>query len=164
MAKKKKSQLKPVARGFATTSVAKKVEPEPEVDPAEESPAAPGANAGDPSGLSAADNSSTQPDSLSTQFNAQEQALQDLVDKFQDRVEKDITRAIKVIHTIRYSRFVYLTHFCNTYSPQTIEQERRFADTLPHLDLDRVYVDQVLNLVLDESQVRAVRFIVFHVS
>ncbi len=93
MAKKKKTQLKPVARGFATTSVAKKVvpEPEPEAETAELPPV-------QDSNASSADNSETtqRRDGAAVVFDPQEQALQELVDKFQDRVEKDITRTVKV--------------------------------------------------------------------
>ncbi|KAI0702499.1 P-loop containing nucleoside triphosphate hydrolase protein [Cytidiella melzeri] len=128
MAKKKKSQLKPVVRGFATTSVAKKVvpEPEPEEDTTPlasdvQQSAAPGAD-----GLEATDTKHIAADPP----DPQEQALQELVDKFQDRVEKDVARSVK-----------------------TIEQERRFADTLPLLELDSAYVDQILDLALTETQV-----------
>ena len=93
--KKKKTQLKPVARGFATTSVPKKVvetprepqTPEPEdnastsLDAQQVDPTVSGhaAKAAGPSILSATD-----------------QALQDLIDKYQDKVEKEIARTVKV--------------------------------------------------------------------
>ncbi|KAI0094612.1 P-loop containing nucleoside triphosphate hydrolase protein [Irpex rosettiformis] len=121
MAKKKKTQLKPVARGFATTSVAKKVVPEPE--PEESTPETPLAR----------DAAVARPDDNNTvvafSSDPQEQALQALVEKFQDRVEKDITRTVK-----------------------TIDQERRFAETLPQIELDGAYVDEVLKLALSETQ------------
>lgn len=85
MAKKKKTQLKPVARGFATTSIPKKVvqvEPEPEPEPVPPvEPVAEGSTAGSAPG---------------TTLDAGEQALQDLIEKYQDRTEKDVCRTIKV--------------------------------------------------------------------
>ena len=94
MAKKKKTQLKPVARGFATVSVAKKVvptEPEPEAapDPVE------GPSSSELQGPS------SKPDvqGANDEFDpdkAEEQSLQNLVDKYQDRVEKEVVRTLKV--------------------------------------------------------------------
>ena len=90
--KKKKTQLKPVARGFATTSVPKKVvEPPKELetpDSKDEASALPGKQpATNTLGAKA-----VEPSSLSTT----DQALQNLIDKFQDKAEKDIVRTIKV--------------------------------------------------------------------
>ena len=86
MAKKKKTQIKSTARGFATTSIPKKVvqiEPEPEppvTEPVvESSPPAP--VPGGPTGPT---------------LDAEQQALQDLIEKHQDRIEKDVCRTIKV--------------------------------------------------------------------
>ncbi len=83
MAKKKKTQLKPVARGFATTSIPKKVvqvEPEPEPAPPTE-PIAEASTADPVPGVT---------------LDAEEQALQDLIEKYQDRTEKDVCRTVKV--------------------------------------------------------------------
>ncbi|CAK5264969.1 unnamed protein product [Mycena citricolor] len=93
MAKKKKSQLKPVNRGFATTSVPKKVVVE------EETPDVPTVDAGDKDGGAAeAAGATAEGGPL-----VEEQALQTLVDK-QDKVEKEIARFIKIIETEkRYS-------------------------------------------------------------
>ena len=96
MAKKKKTQLKPVARGFATVSVAKKVvvaepEPEPESVP---SPTE-GPTTSDPTASSSTPAAQATSDEFDPE-KAEEQSLQNLIDKFQDRVEKEIVRAIKV--------------------------------------------------------------------
>ncbi len=92
MAKKKKTQLKPVSRGFATTSVAKKVEPVEEVQP-EETPTDPEPQLGpadsDPS-LQANSDANRVEDTKTI-------ALQAIVDSNQDKVAKEINRAINVL-------------------------------------------------------------------
>ncbi|KAJ7446519.1 P-loop containing nucleoside triphosphate hydrolase protein [Mycena galericulata] len=125
MAKKKKTQLKPVARGFATTSVPKKVviEETVEVD----------AHAGN-----AEEEKSVIEDGLSVEGvvtqaaydefdpeKVEEQSLQNLVDK-QDKIEKEISR-------------------------QAIEMDRRYSKTLPRLELDPVLTDRILGLVLESD-------------
>ena len=102
MAKKKKTQLKPVARGFATQSVPKKVveiEADPEAD--SPSPTVPSSPAPEEASGAAADAATsgvrpTEGDQFDATKQAEERALQDLVDKYQDRTEKEITRTIKV--------------------------------------------------------------------
>ena len=97
MAKKKKTQLKTVDRGFATTSVPKKVVPAEEEArtqaAVEESQPEQSASAGEvkenlPS--SSAENAPVEdefdPDKV------EEQSLQNLVDKLQEKTEKEITR------------------------------------------------------------------------
>jgi ATP-dependent RNA helicase DHX29 len=97
MAKKKKTQLKPVVRGFATTSVPKKVvlEETAEVDgkassaeeeksTVEDGPKVDGV-------VTQAANDEFDPEKV------EEQSLQNLVDK-QDKIEKEILRSVKVIH------------------------------------------------------------------
>ena len=111
MAKKKKSQLKPVARGFATQSVPKKVIETPIVSEPEstsESSTAAIANIegttstgdrGQSSGL--ASNSADLGQQTSDQFDsekAEEQSLQNLVDIFQDRTEMEVVRTLKVTY------------------------------------------------------------------
>ena len=104
MAKKKKTQLKPVQRGFATQSVPKKVvEPEPEVQQEIDSlPATPsGQAAAGPSAQPSQDagSATVRLPADSDQFDpekAEEQSLQNLVDRFQERTEKEIVRTIKV--------------------------------------------------------------------
>lgn len=107
MAKKKKTQLKPVARGFATTSVPKKVvqeeEPPGGADPVasagEESAPGPGVlgNGIGPEPVAPVVEE-YDPDK------AEEQSLQNLVDKLQDKTEKEIVRTIKVIFSVHRRR------------------------------------------------------------
>lgn len=95
--KKKKTQLKPVARGFATTSVPKKVVPA--VDAAVEGDSShPDAKGPDAKGD---DSSSTDaPKNVDGTSGPEDQdvdpIVQGFVDKYQDRTEKDIVRTIKV--------------------------------------------------------------------
>ncbi|KAJ7631081.1 P-loop containing nucleoside triphosphate hydrolase protein [Roridomyces roridus] len=129
MAKKKKTQLKPVARGFATTSVPKKVVPEDTV-----------AEADTPAGTTEEEKSTTDDgpaaDSVATQATSdefdpekvEEQSLQNLVDSKQDKIEKEIARTIKVI-----------------------EADRRYSKTLPRLELDPVLIERILDLVLESD-------------
>jgi ATP-dependent RNA helicase DHX29 len=94
MPKKKKTQLKPVARGFAVTSIPKKAPPEPPPPSRHDSDA------------NRESESSEVPHSAQTHEpvedkaiilqNAEERSLQDLVDKLQERVEKEIVRTVKV--------------------------------------------------------------------
>ncbi|KDQ63609.1 hypothetical protein JAAARDRAFT_119632 [Jaapia argillacea MUCL 33604] len=126
MAKKKKTQLKPVVRGFATTSVPKKVVQSVE-EPTEAEPLA------DDGGLDGGETKKDQEDARHQvdEFDpdkADEQSLQNLVDKFQEKTEKEIVRTVKAI-----------------------EQERRFSKTLPRLELDPLMRDRVLALALEQE-------------
>jgi ATP-dependent RNA helicase DHX29 len=89
MAKKKKA-LKPVVRGFATVSVPKKpVLLEVPQDVTE--------TAGDSSGSQTPDPSTASVAPPQTDLAIlEENALQAIVDKFQDKTEKDIVRSMKV--------------------------------------------------------------------
>ena len=95
--KKKKTQLKPVARGFATTSVPKKVVPTVDAAPGSDSfPLdASGSNIKGKE-LSSSDISKTVEDVSYSKDEDVDPVLQSLVDKYQDRTEKDIVRTIKV--------------------------------------------------------------------
>ena len=90
--KKKKTQLKPVARGFATTSVPKKVVEEPKKPevPEVEEPVVDGqSNGSEPTGnIAGAD--------VPAALSEADQVLQTFIDRFQDKVEKEIVRAVKV--------------------------------------------------------------------
>ncbi|KAI9057120.1 P-loop containing nucleoside triphosphate hydrolase protein [Trametes sanguinea] len=122
--KKKKTQLKPVARGFATTSVPKKVvevPKEPEAPPASDVPDASVEQSKDSEASSQAANAAG-----AQVLSAEDQSLQNLIDKYQDKVEKEIVRTVKAI-----------------------EQDRRFSETLLRLDLDASYVDRILALALE---------------
>lgn len=97
MAKKKKTQLKPVARGFATTSQPKKVVPPPEEpEPTPEANAVDAEPAPiDSAGASTPVASQESVDDFDPE-KVEEQSLQNLVDKFQEKTEKDIVRTVKV--------------------------------------------------------------------
>jgi ATP-dependent RNA helicase DHX29 len=101
MAKKKKTQLKPVARGFATVSVTKKVVPgETEAEIAVPPPAE-GQSTPEPTDTaSQLLTGGSQDGSHSDQ--AEERSLQNFIDKYQDRVEKEIVRTLKV-HSQQFS-------------------------------------------------------------
>ncbi|KAI0068404.1 P-loop containing nucleoside triphosphate hydrolase protein [Artomyces pyxidatus] len=129
MAKKKKTQLKPVARGFATTSVPKKAQPVPEEPegPAEDSTVDAKESTSDAvqdstpdAQVPVANNDEFDPDKV------EEQSLQNLVDRLQEKIEKDVVRTIK-----------------------NLEVERRYAQTLPALNLDSEVVDRVLQLIVE---------------
>ena len=111
MAKKKKTQLKPIARGFATTSQPKKVVPvqEDEVPSTPEQTAASLKEsqvtvASTPEKdipVAAAAAVATVPESKEFDPDkVEEQSLQNLVDKLQEKVEKDIKRTVKVLSVI----------------------------------------------------------------
>ena len=97
MAKKKKSQLKPVVRGFATTSVPKKaVAAEADVLPTDvfvvdPEHSSPNDAAQDASGDAIApSHTESDPDKV------QDATLQNLVERLQEKTEKEIVRTIKV--------------------------------------------------------------------
>ncbi len=90
--KKKKTQLKPVARGFATTSVPKKVVETPKEPETPEPQDVPRTSEEQPNGTAQGQDGRTDAAALSEA----DQALQSLVDKFQDKVEKEVVRTIKV--------------------------------------------------------------------
>ncbi|KAF9654251.1 P-loop containing nucleoside triphosphate hydrolase protein [Thelephora ganbajun] len=122
MAKKKKA-LKPLARGFATVSVPKKPIPTEQSQITED--------VGDTSRMQSSDLPTAsvappQPDPVVLE----ESALQAIVEKFQDKTEKDIVRSVKAV-----------------------EQERRFAQTLPLLNLDPVITDRILELALEGEKI-----------
>ena len=99
MAKKKKASLKPVVRGFATTSVPKKIVPV-EGDPdAEPSVAGSVDEEVAKSENGSTCTSATPAPAPSDEFDpdkVEEQSLQNLVDRLQTTTEKDIVRTVKV--------------------------------------------------------------------
>jgi ATP-dependent RNA helicase DHX29 len=112
MAKKKKTQLKPVARGFATISVPKKVIHIEEVavddvktNSADEGPVAKVdvEQEGDASSKAPAQSDEFDPDKV------EEQSLQNLVDKLQEKTEKEITRCV----SRRYCRLKSINQSCS---------------------------------------------------
>ncbi len=93
MPKKKKTQLKPIPRGFAVTSIPKKAPQEPALTQ-------PDADAKEESGSSEVPHITqthepVEDEALRPQT-AEERSLQDLVDRLQERTEKEIVRTIKV--------------------------------------------------------------------
>lgn len=108
MAKKKKTQLKPVARPFATASVPKKVVPELVLEEVPDGSAVPGddnqaSGDGDTQRVDSKGSarstkvSAPEPESEEVKaLRAEELELQGLVDKLQDKTEKEINRNIKV--------------------------------------------------------------------
>ncbi|KZT42570.1 P-loop containing nucleoside triphosphate hydrolase protein [Sistotremastrum suecicum HHB10207 ss-3] len=119
MARKKKTQLKPVVRGFATTSTPSKSATKEE----SETVSAP-ANAENEGAQSTSD--ANQADALNSNapgLSEEDNFLQGLVDKWQDRTEREIARLIK-----------------------TIEYDRRLSETLPTVEVDRTLRDQIIEL------------------
>lgn len=106
MGKKRKTQLKPVTRGFATTSVPSKkaiaeaesaTQDEPELDPT-------GTSAADENATGQTDAQISAESASRTLELVREQALQGLVDKLQEKTEREIGRTLKVCtnHYITY--------------------------------------------------------------
>lgn len=103
MAKKKKTQLKPVARPIATASVPKKIVP---VDVVPEDEAAEGGPEGSSIAIGVASEgqplkgpgttAAPEPESEEVRaLKAEEKELQSLIDKLQDKTEKEINRTLK---------------------------------------------------------------------
>ena len=96
MPKKKRTQLKPVARGFATTSVPKKVLPEPIVDTCPETSSSIQSAPEDQSvdtikGLGTTTSTTAANEEFDPDL-VDEQSIQNLIDKFQEKTEKEIVR------------------------------------------------------------------------
>jgi ATP-dependent RNA helicase DHX29 len=102
MAKKKKTALKPVARGFATTSVPKKVEPQDEPEPESTSLVDEVTATSNEAQAQDTGTGSALPGTAS--LTPEDQLLQDLVDKLQEKTEKEIVRALKVCNRKLYSK------------------------------------------------------------
>ncbi|KAF4623096.1 hypothetical protein D9613_001917 [Agrocybe pediades] len=127
MGKKKKTQLKPVQRGFATTSTPKKVVQE---EPPKES------GVDDSPHIPLDDKESEENASLGgvavreRLISDEESILQGFVDRLQEKTEKEITRTVKAI-----------------------EVDRRFAQTLPRLDIDPVFRKRIVDLATEDNDV-----------
>lgn len=101
MAKKKKTQLKPVARGFATTSVPKKIAPanlESSEATAESRTAQSDLNPSLVEPLEVAESSQTRG---APQADPEQEYLQACIDKHQERTEREINRTVKVSSAFR---------------------------------------------------------------
>lgn len=90
MPKKKKTQLKPEARDFARTSIPKKA-PLEQGDTKEEEPS----TIGTPDAQDAQYREPVEYEALKGQ-SAGERFLQDIVDKLQEKTEKEVVRTVKV--------------------------------------------------------------------
>lgn len=144
MGKKRPTLKGTVQRGYATTSTPKKVQDPPPVAAAKK-PASGSTKSS--SSAAAVDYEKINDESLADNLSAskttavdgkgsaadffdpekeEEQALQNLVDKLQDRVEKEVSRQHKAI-----------------------EYDRRFAKTLPNFEMDPELRDQVLQVAAD---------------
>jgi ATP-dependent RNA helicase DHX29 len=137
MPKKKKTQQKPIHRGFAVTSIPKKAPPErrDDSDAKVESASAELSH-------TAQTHEPVEDETLSRQ-RAEEQSLQDLVSRLQERTEKEIVRTIKVRGSTRE-----MSPMARLIRPHTqaIETERRFSNALPLLDLDADIVGEILEM------------------
>lgn len=130
MAKKKKTQLKAVARGFATTSVPKKAditETAPSTSDCCQVPECPESR---PS--STEDTAQNEPN---TQV-VEQQQVQNLLGKYQDKVEKDISKTIKAI-----------------------EADRRYSRTFLSLSVDPALVDQIFQLHQEEEALEVRKYL-----
>lgn len=90
MPKKKKTQLKPEARGFAVKSIPKKA-PLEQADTKGEVPSVETLDAQDPR-----PHRELVEDEVLNSQTAEERSLQDIVDKLQEKTEKEIVRTVKV--------------------------------------------------------------------
>lgn len=117
---KKKLSLKPQNRGFATTSLPKKAAPPSAPPPAHSPPAPP------PPALPS---SPPPPADWEHEESAEEVALQGLVDRLQDKAEKEVARIVKAI-----------------------EYDRRLAVSFPKLDINQAIRDTALELALEEEK------------
>jgi hypothetical protein len=99
MAKKKKTQLKPVARGFATVSVPKKVAPVEGVEDKLVEDTAGSSSRGDSVGGEPERDNQFQPGATSDSggVKTEEILLQNLVDRHQEKTEKEILRYALII-------------------------------------------------------------------
>ncbi|PFH54597.1 hypothetical protein AMATHDRAFT_134454 [Amanita thiersii Skay4041] len=119
MAKKKKTQLKPISRGFAVTSVPKKATQE-------DSKAIAGAGK-DQGEQSVEQNNDDEAATSQSDVNAmgsikaEEQSLQNLIDTLQERTDKEVARL-------------------------AIEKDRRLSKSLPGLELDLALVGEIIAL------------------
>ncbi|KAI3487928.1 hypothetical protein L1887_48011 [Cichorium endivia] len=142
MGKKRPTLKGTVQRGYATTSTPKKVQ-----DPPPAAAKKPAASAAKAASAVAADYEKANDQSLADNLSGsntpaadgkriesdfydpekeEEQALQNLVEKLQDRVEKEVSRQHK-----------------------TIEYDRRFAKTLPNFEMEPELRDQVLQIAAE---------------
>ncbi|KAG1716543.1 hypothetical protein ID866_595 [Astraeus odoratus] len=149
MPKKKKTQLRPVARGFTTTSIPKKIGQLDEDESTTGDIQDPTAR---PPGYSTESTTQSSRALLEEQTSppfgqeatpdksnvrkAEEQSLQALMDKYQEKTEKDISKTIRAI-----------------------ENDRRHSKTFMSLPIDPVLIDQVIQLYLEEESQEARKYL-----
>jgi ATP-dependent RNA helicase DHX29 len=139
MAKKKRTSLKPVARPFATTSIAKKVEEalveEPIAEASVDHPPEPDKDAGL--------NKDAQPQAGEYDADrAEVESLQILVDQQQAKAEREALRSIKVcIYARLYKNIPSSLHLLRV---QSLEQESRASKLLPRVEIDSQIRDRIL--------------------
>jgi ATP-dependent RNA helicase DHX29 len=97
MAKKKKTKIQPVTRGFATVSTPKKIEEEPVAPAVVREPTDTREGAADNTLPENTSRPASQDGPFADTDKTEEKQLQNLVDRLQDRVEKEIVRTIKVL-------------------------------------------------------------------
>lgn len=106
MAKKKKSQLKPVARGFATTSQPSKraLAEAQEAAAIAETEAAAAPTPGPTPDQAASVTPTGDPSAVtdSKELDSEEQAWQDMVDRWQNKTDREITRTVQVVYLLRF--------------------------------------------------------------
>lgn len=154
MAKKKKTQLKPVARGFATTSVPKKAAQSDEIDSTIEPELPPSDRSGTGSSQ-AHERQASNPRAIAQDTtqdvchaSQDEKLLQNILDKYQEKTEKEISKTIKVGSFFKASN----AGFPCSHSWQAIEVDRRNSRTFFHLPINPIFVDLVFQLYLEEEE------------
>ena len=104
MAKKRKTQLNPVARGFATTSQPSKkaLAEAQEAAAIAEREAAAASTSGPTPDQTASVAPTNDPSTVagSKELDFEEQTLQDMADRWQDKTDREIARTVKVIYPI----------------------------------------------------------------
>ncbi|KAF8559205.1 P-loop containing nucleoside triphosphate hydrolase protein [Imleria badia] len=149
MPKKRKTQLKPVARGFATTSIPKKAVQMEEIAPPADEVSSDGLVTEAGAEASADSDQAARGVLRDPEFDAkqsdEQQFLQVMVDKYQEKTEKELSRTIKA---------------CSPSHPAlAIEVDRRISRGFNTVDLDPVLVEEILRLSLEEERLRARHYI-----
>lgn len=142
MPKKKKSQLKPVERGFATSSIPKKTATtEENVHPVEEPPLI---DKGNEAPLFQINGPST---GIHEIPRFETDRIVGFLDKYQDKTDRDVTRFLKV-HLELLNTLPSLM-----YISQNVEFECSLSQTYEKLELFSVHTDSVLKLIEGPSRI-----------
>lgn len=158
MPKKRKTQLKPVARGFATTSIPKKATQADEIVPPTD-----GVPLSDGLVTEAAEATADHqaalpgvlqdPEKLAAEQDEQ-QFLQVMVDRYQEKTEKEITRTIKACSP---STLAFCLLGANP-AYQAIEVDKRISREFNTVEVDPVLVEEILRLHVQEETSRGRSF------